>query len=32
MNKSERDPLIERYTLGHGVVVDALAGIARGGS
>src|SRR5437763_10922977 len=27
MNKSERDALIQQYTLGHGVVVEALAGI-----
>ena len=27
MNKSERDALVQRYTQGHSVVVEALAGI-----
>ncbi len=27
MNKSERDALVKRYTQGHSVVVEALAGI-----
>jgi len=29
MNKSERDGLVQQYTQGHSVVVEALAGISQ---